>query len=370
MKIAFDAYPIASEQLSGIGTHALNIASRICPQADCELLLYDFFKRRKSADILKRRIPDTPIKQNNLLPYGVYVEIWKHLPVSYEKLFGSRADIFHFFNFLVPPRVGGRVVNTVHDLVFFTYPETVEKSNLRRMTKNIRHSCDISDIIICVSENTKRELSEILNVPKEKLRVVYNGVDHSRFNPDVPMPHSKKLPEDYILYIGTLEPRKNLVTLLKAFAATKAHKDGCTLVITGAKGWEYDAIFEMAEKYKIKVHFTGYVPSEELPSLYKGARAFAFPSVYEGFGIPPLEAMACGTPVITTRSSSLPEVVGDAALTIEDPFDYEALGSMIDRIIYDSDTAKMCRQKGFVQAQKFTWEQASQKVLDIYKELI
>lgn len=369
MKIAFDAYPIASQKLSGIGIHALNIARGVSEHTECELLLYDFLKRRKSAEILSQRIPNTPIVQNNLLPYGVYVNIWDKLPISYNSLFKTDADVFHFFNFIVPPKVKGRIVNTVHDLVFFTYPETVEKSNLLRMTKNIKRSCDMSDIIICVSENTKRELVNILNIPESKTRVVYNGVDHTRFNTDVPKYSNDKIPKDYILYIGTLEPRKNLPTLIKAYASSKAKKDGCGLVIAGAKGWEYDEIFKIANEHKTQVHFTGYVPNEELPSLYKSAKAFAFPSIYEGFGIPPLEAMACGTPVVTTKSSSLPEVVGDAALTIDNPLDSEALAYALDRAVFDTETANLCINKGLSQAKKFTWEASTQKVLEIYKEL-
>lgn len=369
MKIAFDAYPIASKNLSGIGIHAENIASRICRRADCELLLYDFLRRRNSKKILAKRVPDAPILENNLLPYGVYVKIWDRFPVYYNSLFGSKADIYHFFNFLVPPKVKGKIVNTVHDLVFFTFPETVEKSNLARMTKNIQRSCDMSDIIICVSENGKRELNEILKVPEEKIRVVYNGVDHERFNPSVPCYKNNTIPDDYILYIGTLEPRKNLITLIKAYARSKARKNGCALVIAGAKGWECDEIFRIADEYKAPVYFTGYVPNDELPSLYKSAKAFAFPSLYEGFGIPPLEAMACGTPVVTSRSSSLPEVVGDAALTIDDPLDCGALAEQLDRIIFDTETAEKCSQAGLVQSRKFTWDDSAECVMKIYKEL-
>ena len=369
MKIAFDAYPIASKKLSGIGIHAENIASRICRMADCELLLYDFFKRHGSAAILESRIPGAPIRECNLMPYGAYVKIWDYIPLCYNSLFGSDADIYHFFNFLVPPKVKGKIVNTVHDLVFFTFPETVEKSNLRRMTANIGRSCDMSDIIICVSENGKRELIDIMKVPEDKIRVVYNGVNHEKFNPSVPEYKNNSIPKDYILYIGTLEPRKNLVTLIKAYAGSNARKNGCALVIAGAKGWECDEIFRLANEYKTEVHFTGYVPNDQLPSLYKSARAFAFPSLYEGFGIPPLEAMACGTPVVTSCSSSLPEVVGDAALTIENPLDSEALAHSIDRIVFDSETAINCSEAGLVQSKKFTWDESAHRVMKIYKEL-
>ncbi len=371
MKVAFDSYPMASPALSGVGTHALRIAYEVYKsgQADCEFLLYDFLRRRKSADLLRERIGNIDIHQNNILPYGIFAEIWDYIPVSYNSLFRSDADIMHFFNFVVPPKTKGKIINTVHDLVFYTYPETMKKSNYRRMTKNVCRSCDMSDIIVAVSQNGKRELMKIMNIPEEKIRVVYNGVDHDRFRPDISEPNLPHMPEDYVLYIGTLEPRKNLKTLLKAFSLTKASKDGCKLVIAGSKGWEYEEIFSMAKSLDIDVVFTGYVPSEKLPPLYKGAKAFAFPSLYEGFGIPPLEAMACGTPVVSSNSSSLPEVVGDAGLMISDPYDTEELAHHLDRVIYDSETAKTCRERGFVQSQRFTWKKSGQTVLNIYKEL-
>ena len=140
-------------------------------------------------------------------------------------------------------------------------------------------------------------------------------------------------------------------------------------MIAGAKGWECDEIFKLAEKYKAQVYFTGYVPNNELPSLYKSAKAFAFPSLYEGFGIPPLEAMACGTPVVSSQSSSLPEVVGDAALTIENPLDSDALATQLDRIVFDTETAKKCSDAGLIQSRKFTWDKSSDCVMKIYKEL-
>lgn len=371
MKIAFDAYPIASPSLSGVGVHAYNIARGIAKskEFDCELLLYDFLRRRGSEKILKSRIPDTPVLQNNILPYGVYAEIWNVLPLCYNSLFGSRADIYHFFNFLVPPKVKGKIINTVHDLVFYTFPETMDKSNYRRMIKNVGRSCEMSDIIITVSENSKREITEYLNIPEDKIRVVYNGVNHELFNRDADTKTDLSLPEDYILYIGTLEPRKNLVTLLKAFSETKAAKDGVKLVIAGAKGWEYKEIYEKAKALNTDVVFTGYIPSEELPALYRGAKAFAFPSLYEGFGIPPLEAMACGTPVVTTGVSSLPEVVGDAAVTISDPLSSEELANALDATLYNNETREKCITEGLSRAKRFTWDKSCEAVMKIYKEL-
>ncbi len=371
MKIAFDAYPIASPRLSGVGVHALEIASRLCgrEELDCTLLLYDFLKRRGSGEVLGERIPETKIVQNNLLPYGIYVELWNKLPrLGLGQVFGTTADIYHFFNFVVPPRVPGKIVNTVHDLVYLNFPETMEKRNYRRLKMHLERSCQDADVIITVSETVKQELIDQMNLPKEKIRVVYNGVDQNRFRPVTD--RLSGLPKDYFLYLGTLEPRKNLLGLLESYRIVKPKIGDCKLVLGGARGWEYDTIFEKVKEYGLEqdVVFTGYLPSEDLPKLYSGAKAFVFPSLYEGFGIPPLEAMACGVPVITSDCSCLPEVTGSAAVLVN-PKDSEQLADAMERILTESDLRESCIKQGFEHVKQFTWEQATDKVFEIYKEL-
>ena len=380
MKIAFDAYPIASPQLSGVGMHAWQIARNLCAREDlsCELLLYDFLRRRGSAKILRERIPHTPIRQCNLLPYGIYVELWDFLPVLRpDLLFRTGADIYHFFNFVVPPRVKGYVVNTVHDLVYLTYPQTMQKANFRRLHKHLARSCQNSDIIIAVSENGKRELIELMGIDKAKIRVVSNGVDLGRFHSDIPpeevvaFRQRHGLPADYFLYIGTLEPRKNIPNLLRAYAAGQPRFGGCKLVLAGAKGWEYKEIFKLVEELHLQneVVFTGYLPSAELAYLYAGAQAFLFPSYYEGFGMPPLEAMACGVPVMTSNRSSLPEVVGDSGILVE-PEDLGQMANAMERLLTDTELHQTCRERGIARAGQFTWERSADAVFQIYQELM
>lgn len=370
MKIAFDAYPIASPRLSGVGVHALSLASRLCQreELDCTLLLYDFLKRRGSEKVLQERIPNTKIVQNNWLPYGVYVELWNRFPkLSMNQLFGTKADINHFFNFVVPPRVSGTVINTVHDLVYLNYPETMEKRNYRRLKQHLKRSCYQADVIITVSETGKKELIEQMNLPKEKIRVVYNGVDLQRFRPV--KERVLGLPEHYFLYVGTLEPRKNLLGLIEAYRIAKPKIGDCKLVLSGVRGWKYDSIFEKIKEYGLEqdVFFPGYMSAEDLVKLYSGAKAFVFPSFYEGFGIPPLEAMACGVPVITSNCSCLPEVSGDAAVLIN-PKDWEQLADAMERMLTDTQLRETCISRGFERVKNFTWERAADKVFEIYKE--
>lgn len=371
VKIAFDAYPIAAPRLSGVGVHAMEIASRLCrrKELDCTLLLYDFLKRKGSGNILKERIPNTKVVQNNLLPYGLYVELWDRFPnLGLEQVFGVTADISHFFNFVIPPRPVGKVVNTVHDLVYLNFPETMEKRNYRRLCNHLKRSCQEADIVITVSHTIKQEIADQMGIPKEKIRVVYNGVDQKRFHPNAGRLAS--MPEHYFLYLGTLEPRKNLTGLLEAYQLGKKRFDGCKLVLGGAKGWEYNEIFQKVRELGLEndVVFPGYLPAERLPALYAGADAFVFPSFYEGFGIPPLEAMACGTPVITSCCSSLPEVAGDAAVLVN-PYHREELAAAMERVLTDEILRKTCICRGLERVKKFTWEKAADDVFQIYKEL-
>jgi len=370
LKIAFDAYPIASPRLSGVGVHALEIASRLCKweELDCTLLLYDFLKRRGSKEMLQKRIPQTKIVQNNLLPYGIYVELWNKIPrLGLEQVFGTTADVFHFFNFVVPPKVPGKIINTVHDLVYLNFPETMEKRNYRRLNMHLKRSCQDADVVITVSETIKQELIDQMKLPKEKIRVVYNGVDQKRFRPV--LERISGLPHDYFLYLGTLEPRKNLLGLLEGYRIAKPKIGDCKLVLGGAKGWEYQTIFEKVKEYGLEedVVFPGYLPSEDLPKLYSGAKAFLFPSLYEGFGIPPLEAMACGVPVVTSNCSCLPEVTGDAAVLVN-PKDSEELAWAMENILTDTALRDTCVTRGLERVKQFTWEQAAEQVFSIYKE--
>ena len=371
IKIAFDAYPIAAHRLSGIGTHARELTQRLCqrPELDCTLLLYDFLNRRGSRKLLQERIPNAKIVQNPWLPYGVYVELWPHFPwLGWEQVFGIKADISHFFNFIIPPKATGRVINTVHDLVHLNYPETMEKSNLRRLSRNLNRSCRDADLIVTVSWAVRQEMIEKLGLPGDKIRVVPNGVDLTRFCPEGT--RLSQLPEHYFLYLGTLEPRKNLIGLLHAYKIGKSRFDDCKLVLGGAKGWEYDAIFDQVKQLGLEedVIFPGYLPYEHLPALYRGAQAFLFPSFYEGFGIPPLEAMACGVPVITSDCAALTEVTENAAVHI-DPNQPEALADAMERILTDSELRTLSIARGLERAKAFTWDRAAEKTAQIYREL-
>jgi glycosyltransferase involved in cell wall biosynthesis len=229
--------------------------------------------------------------------------------------------------------------------------------------------------IIAVSEQTRRDIVSAYGVPAEKITVIYEAAD-TRFRiqpPEVVASARARylLPERYLLFVGTVEPRKNLVRLLTAFE--RLHAEGLTdaLVIVGRRGWltgDFDATLERSPA-RPAVLFPGFVPDDDLPAVYAGAQALVMPSLYEGFGLPVLEAMACATPVACSHNSSLPEVAGDAALLF-DPFDVDSISDALRRILHDPDLQAHLRDAGLLQASHFSWERAAQETLAVYHRFL
>ncbi len=313
------------------------------------------------------------------LPFSRYK---KFLPVLYSHLLVSsflereKLDVFHSPFSTLPLTYKSPSVITVHDLTIFKHPEWFPKQFLSikvGVPKSIKKACKI----IAVSWATKKDIMDIFNVPAEKIELAYNGVDTS------PIRHSKsqesilkklKVKKPYILYLGTLEPRKNLVRLIKAFKKVctnlKSKMPSLNLVIAGKRGWKYDEIFEEVKDLRLKnrVNFTGYVSEEEKQVLYKNAKVFVFPSLYEGFGIPVVEAMSFGTPVVTSNISSLPEVVEKAAVLVN-PEKVDEIARALESVIKDKKFQKCLREEGIKQARKFSWEKCAIQTLKVYKEV-
>ena len=284
-------------------------------------------------------------------------------------------DIFHSPDFVLPPVRRARTMLTVHDLSFIRYPECADANLRAYLNKVVPRSVQRADFVLADSQNTKNDLVELLGVEFEKIEVVYPGVE-DRFRPieDQPLLEEVRtrysLPPRFVLGLGTLQPRKNFTGLIEAFADLRFAICDLRLVIAGGKGWLYEEIFATVERLGLeeKVVFPGFVADEHLPALYNLADLFVFPSLYEGFGLPPLEAMACGTPVITSDASSLPEVVGEAELMME-ATDVEALTEAMKRVLEDNALREGMIAKGMKQAKKFTWEQAAAKLLSLYEAI-
>jgi glycosyltransferase involved in cell wall biosynthesis len=287
--------------------------------------------------------------------------------------FLGRLDIFHSPDFVLPPVARAVKVLTIHDLSFLRVPECADPRLRWSLGLVVPRSVRRADFLLADSESTRRDLIELLGVPPDRVQVIYGGVD-TRFAPVEDSEALRRVRETYaggrpfILAVGTLEPRKNYPTLIRAFAqARQAARLPHALVIVGRKGWVYEPIFAAVDELSLHDHvlFPGFVPDEELPALYSAADMLVTPSFYEGFGLPALEAMACGTPVIVSDVSSLPEVVGDAGVRI-DPRDEAGLAEAMVRVAQDSALRAALRGAGRERAREFTWEGAARELLVVY----
>jgi len=282
-------------------------------------------------------------------------------------------DLLHNMAFVGPLAGGCPFVVTVHDLSFLFFPHSFRSLRRSYLRVFARMSVRRARRVIAVSESTKRDLVEIYDISPAKIDVVYNGVD-ARFQPlpadqAAAFRQQQGLPDRFILFVGTLEPRKNIVSLIDAYA--RLPKERPPLVLVGGKGWFYDEIFGRVEALGLtgEVRFAGFVPAEDLPLWYNAADLFVYPSLYEGFGLPPLEAMACGTAVITSTASSLPEVVGQAGQLV-DPTDTEALAAAMAQVLGSRELQQEMETAGLAQAAGFSWEETARKTVDSYRRAL
>jgi glycosyltransferase involved in cell wall biosynthesis len=272
--------------------------------------------------------------------------------------------------FALPLRWRGPSVVTIYDLSFIRHPERLSAARRLYLRTFTRASARRARRVIAISRSGRDEIHELLGVPLEQIDVAYPGVDES-FAPLPPAEveafrREKGLPERYILYLGTLEPRKNLDTLIRAYARLPQRRD-VKLVLAGGRGWGTDAIFALIEKLGLEgdIIRPGYIAGNELPMWYNAAEIFAYPSVYEGFGMPLVEAMACGVPVITSNTSSLPEAAGPAGVLLP-PTDVEAWVGELARLLDDEAVRQNLARRGQQHARKFRWTATARQTADAY----
>ncbi|MFA7169339.1 MAG: glycosyltransferase family 1 protein [Candidatus Paceibacterota bacterium] len=264
---------------------------------------------------------------------------------------------------------------TFHDLSFEKYPEFYSsQKNFWHLSMNPRQQAKKADKIIAVSHSTKQDLEELYGINPEKIQVIYSGLNSKitrKVLPQEKIDAQKKyaLPENYILYLGTLEPRKNIISLLYAFEKSKTTGDlknsDFKLVIAGAKGWLYNDIFQTVQKFSSKkdIMFTGFIEEKDKAALYAMSKLFVYPSFYEGFGFPPLEAMAQNTPVITSNISSLPEAVANAAITIN-PSNTDELKKAMEKVLTDKKLSMHLTELGKARVSEFEWKKCAKETLD------
>ena len=373
MRIGID-YTAAVRQGAGIGRYARNLVRALLDldkQSEYVLLVAGAGIPRV-ADLLEPLTSGAGAKLVNLPVTDRTLAILWHrlrLPLWVELACGD-LDCFYSPDFTLPPVRRARTILTVHDLSFMRVPECSEPGLRQYLLKAVPASVRRADCILADSECTRGDVIELLGVDAHKVKVVYPGVE-PRFRPvqdarELAAVRTRyALPNRFVLGLGTLQPRKNFGRLIEGYAQIRCDlSEDTQLVIAGGKGWLYDDIFQRVEQLGLGnvVHFPGYVDDKDLPALYSLADLFAFPSLYEGFGIPPLEAMACGTPVVTSSVSSLPEVVGDAALLVK-PTDVDALAEALREALLSRRLRDKLIQQGLDRAKEFTWARGARQVL-------
>ncbi|MBI2939291.1 MAG: glycosyltransferase family 4 protein [Chloroflexi bacterium] len=303
-------------------------------------------------------------------PWGRLV--WEQLFQPIE-VWRDRVEVLHSPAYAAPLVSSARQVLTVHDLSFLRLPDAFNRANRLYLGMLTRLSARRADRIIAVSGATKADVVRLLGVAADRVHVVYNGVEPS-FRPVSESALAefrvrRGVVDEYVLYLGTLEPRKNVTTLLRAYA--RARQSGelrQRLVLAGGRGWRDAPCFQLVKELGIEdaVHFAGFVPFEDQPFWYCGASVFVYPSLLEGFGFPILEAMACGTPVIASNCSALPEVAGDAAMLVA-PTEVDTLAAAIIRVVQDPGLADDLRSRGLRRATLFTWESSVARTISVYE---
>lgn len=301
--------------------------------------------------------------------------VWEQLVAPW-MLSRERVDLMHAMAFVAPFFSPCPTVVTVMDLSFMLFPDAFTPSKRTYLRWMTRLSVRRASQVIAISASTRQDVIACLQVPEQRVQVIYCGVE-DRFRP-LPAAvveafrRQKGLPERFILFLGTIEPRKNIPHLIAAFArlcaAAPQEMAGIHLVLAGGKGWLAEEVFARGADLGMadRIHFVGYVPEDEKPLWYNAALCFCYPSLYEGFGLPPLEAMACGTPVIVSDASSLPEVVGNAGLIVPS-HDTDALGEALHSLIGDANCRADLSRRGQERARLFSWARAAQETVDLYR---
>lgn len=374
MHVCLDVSPTVQKH-AGLGRYAGEVA-RALSQYKSNIDLSLFYNQEDGAELpdYLRHIPYRTVQSGNK-PWRLRVLLSQMLRWPMERTFGA-TDIFHATNHLLAYFGQARTVFTLHDLIFLRYPEYHLPYNRWYLTWAIPRYLRAAQAIITPSEWSKRDAIKFYGLPEEKIRVIYEAAaptfqpiaDPARLDQ---IRHHYELPDKFILHVGTIEPRKNLSRLLEAFQPLLSDWPQLKLVLIGKKGWLYESFFQRLTALGLQecVIFPGYVAEEDLPAFYQLAEVFVYPSLYEGFGLPPLEAMACGAAVVSSRSSSLPEVVGGAGFLIE-PTDTAALNRALQRVLHDQDLRRALSQRGLAQAQKFSWQKAADELERVYEALL
>lgn len=368
MKIGIDARPLVGNK-SGIGHYLeeiLLVFAREHGEHEYYLFAHDDFAMPAAMQGMKK-----------VVVRGRFGTFWLQYALPY-LMKKHEIELFWGPNYAIPliNPTGARMVMTIHDMVSYLFAETLPARTVAHNRWGLPLYLRQTDRVITVSESSKRDIVRFLDVSPSEIDVTLLGVNQAFFpNGDDGVARLSRYGIDfpYILCVGTIEPRKNLASVIEAYArllveGTTEHR----LVIVGAKGWKYGPVYELLqsrEDLRERVIFPGYVSDEDLPAMYQGASLMVYPSLYEGFGLPPLEAMAAGTPVITSNVSSLPEVVGEAGLMVN-PYSLDELTAAMRRVLLDKELACELSAAGAARARTLLWEQTARQTMWIFHDVM
>lgn len=371
MHIAIDAHSVGTG-LAGNETYAANLVEALA-EVDRENRYTVYVTRAEAEARFGGRWPNVGVRRT--LPHTPLVRIPLTLSAELRR---RPVDLLHV-QYTAPPLAPCPVVATVHDLSFEHLPETFKRRSRVQLRLTVRATARRAAHVIAPSEHTRRDLVETYGLDPARVTAIPLAVS-PRFRPVEDAGELKRvrrlygIADEYVLAVGSIQPRKNLARLVRAYSALRGARGRSNLpqlVLVGKKAWLYGETLRAVEAEGLgdSVVLTGYVSEGDLPALYSGALCFAYPSYFEGFGLPPLEAMSCGAPVLTGNLTSLPEVVGDAGLTV-DPFDTEALADALARLIDDGALRSELRGRGLERARGFDWRDTARMTLQIYRRVM
>jgi len=370
MKIVINTIPLLSP-LAGVGHYIYNLLiefQRLRPDIQYTFYYGYFGKKLKvygegeAAGFyrLKEWVKKSPV----VSPYA------RKLKDTLAQINLKKYDLYFEPNFIPLGIKSKKIVTTVHDFSFHLHPEWHPRERTEYFSRNFFKRIEKADLIITGSRYIEREAFDLFIGKDLRIVTIYYGYNDALFHPNKKAGEEKASPSgNYILFVGSVEPRKNLLGLLKAYLLLPEYmKKDFQLLLTGSKGGGNQEIVERMEQLKGRVHYLGYLNNEELAALYRGASCLVFPSFYEGFGLPPLEAMACGCPVIVSNVASLPEVCGDAAYYVN-PYDVESIAEGMYKVLTDEDLRRSLIEKGLERAKLFSWEKCAKEHLEAFEEV-
>jgi glycosyltransferase involved in cell wall biosynthesis len=370
LHIAIDAHSVGSG-LAGVETYITNLIEALAASGEANRYTL-YVTKGRAGDRFAGRWPHVSVRRT--LPHTPFVRIPVTFPVELRR---HPADLLHV-QFTAPPFAPCPVVATIHDLSFEHLPETFNRRSWMQLRLTVRRTARTAAHIITPSEFSRRDLIETYNVAPERVSVTLAAAA-PHFRPAAPEAVAEAqrrygIDRDYVLAVGSIQPRKNLVRLVRAYSdlrRRRSHDKLPQLVLVGKRAWLYGETLRAVEQSGVApdVIFTGYVPERDLPALYSGALCFVYPSYFEGFGLPALEAMQCGAAVVAGDRTSLPEVVGDAGLLV-DPFDEDAIGAAVSSLIDDGELRARLGARGRERAALFSWTETARQTLRVYEQAI